>query len=609
MAGLIPQTFIDKLLDQIDIVDVVDRRVKLKKSGKNYSARCPFHDEKTPSFSVNQEKQFYYCFGCGASGNVIGFLINYENADFPQAIKILADSLGLEVPQENKSPGNVNYSGSETNYKPLYECLNKASEFYQSQLRGHPEAHRAITYLKERGLTGEIAKYFQIGFAPPGWNNLINKFGPSELDQKRLLETGMIVRNEVGHTYDRFRDRIVFPIRDQKGRVVAFGGRVLGDDKPKYLNSPETSVFHKGSELYGFYEAKHGSRSLTRILVTEGYLDVVALAQFGINYSVATLGTSTSQKHLERIFRLCPEVIFCYDGDDAGRKAALRALEVTLPTMIDGRQARFLFLPEGEDPDTLIRAKGKDYFESLITSARPLEEFLFDTLSKDIDMKTMEGRARYSKVALPYLKCLPSGIFRELMLQELAQRTGISKSSFALHEENMANSLHERKKPEEKSNSIITKVTNKPINQKYEVNCFSSINAALKSLLHQPNLANQVNESILKRLQNDEANILRESILLLQQSSAPTSELLLGHWYGTTNEKLIKKLADEEQLIPEEGIEAQFHDAVAKILMISDQSSISEEIAILKSKVYSSITQDEKIRLRKLLQMKRKLED
>ena len=605
MAGRIPQTFIDTLLEQIDIVDVIDGRVKLKKSGRNYSARCPFHDEKTPSFSVNQEKQFYYCFGCGASGNAIGFIMNYENIDFPKAIESLSNSLGLEVPQEVKSPRNAKYSESKKSYNPLYECLSEVSKFYQAQLREHPGAHRAVAYLKERGLTGKIAKDFQVGFAPPGWNNLINNLGSNESDQKKLLDTGMIVKNEAGRTYDRFRDRIVFPIRDRQGRVIAFGGRVLGNEKPKYLNSPETSIFRKSSELYGLYEAKLSNRSLTRLLVTEGYLDVIALAQFGIDYSVATLGTSTNKKHLERIFRICPEVIFCFDGDQAGRKAALKALEATLPTMLDGRQARFLFLPDGEDPDTLIRAKGKDYLESLISSAKPLEEFLFETLSKDINMETMEGRARFSKIALPYIDNLPAGIFRELMLQELANKTGISKSSFSYNDENP---LRPTQAFEEISN-LVTTTSNKPNNQINESNPSFFIDAAIKLLLHRPNLAHQIDESILNKLENKAAVTLGDSIKILKKNSSPTPALLLGHWHGTANEELMKKLANEEQLVPEEGIEVQFHDAIAKILQISDQSVISLEISALKSKSYSSITDEEKKRLLKLLQMKQNLEE
>ena len=426
MAGRIPQNFLDDLLERVDIVDVVDRRVKLKKTGKNYSARCPFHDEKTPSFTVNPEKQFYYCFGCGAGGNALGFLMDYENIDFPQAVENLAGTVGLEVPREE---GGRRGSSSEDRHKPLFSLLEEAAVFYQKALRSHPAAERAVGYLRGRGLTGEIARDFGLGFAPPGWDNLLGALGSDEPRRERLLATGMVVRNDAGRVYDRFRDRVVFPIRDQRGRVVAFGGRVLGDDKPKYLNSPETPVFHKGRELYGLYEARQHNRKLDRLLVVEGYMDVIALAQHDIRNAVATLGTATSQTHLERIFRLCPEVVFCFDGDEAGRKAAFRALEATLPAMTDGRQARFLFLPEGEDPDTLVRARGAEHFRGLADQAAPLERFLFEACAEGIDSGTLEGRARYAKAALPHLRTLPQGVYRELMFRELAERTGLELAS------------------------------------------------------------------------------------------------------------------------------------------------------------------------------------
>ncbi len=422
----IPQKFIDDLLDRIDIVDVVDRRVKLRKTGKNFSACCPFHDEKTPSFSVNPEKQFYYCFGCGAGGNAIGFIMDYERMDFPEAVESMAQSAGLEVPREQSRPGDP--PPQESN-KPLYEQLEAAARFYELALRKHGDAKRAVTYLKGRGLTGQIAKAFRVGFAPPGWDNLMSDAGDNEKAQSLLMEGGMLVKNDKGRTYDRFRDRIMFPILDARGRVIAFGGRVLGDDKPKYLNSPETPVFHKSRELYGLYQARKNNRSLDRIVVVEGYMDVIALAQNGIGYAVATLGTATSETHLERLFRHVTEVVFCFDGDEAGRKAAFRGLEAALPAMQDGRQAKFLFLPDGEDPDTLVRAKGKAHLEHLFDTAPPLETFLFNQLAEGLDLNALDGRARFSKIAAPYVHKLPEGVFKTLMYQELANRTGIDVGS------------------------------------------------------------------------------------------------------------------------------------------------------------------------------------
>ena len=425
MARL-PQAFLDDLLDRLDIVEVIDRRVKLKKAGKNYSACCPFHEERTPSFSVNPERQFYYCFGCGAGGNALGFVMEYERLDFREAVEGLAQSVGLEIPQDD--PRSSNEPVRDQN-KPLYEALEHASKFYEHALRQHAERHKVVNYLKGRGLTGEIARDFRIGFAPAGWDNLMQANGTDEPAQDVLMRSGMLVKNDKGRTYDRFRERVMFPIQDQRGRVIAFGGRVLGDDKPKYLNSPETPVFQKSRELYGLWQARKHPRRLERIVVVEGYMDVIALAQHGIHYAVATLGTSTSETHLERLFRLVPEVVFCFDGDDAGRKAAFRGLEATLPAMQDGRQAKFLFLPEGEDPDTLVRAKGKAYLENRFDQADPLETFLFKHLAEGLDLESMDGRARFSKLAAPHLHRLPEGVFKTLMYQALAEKTGIDAES------------------------------------------------------------------------------------------------------------------------------------------------------------------------------------
>ena len=425
MAGLIPQSFIDDLLDRVDIVDVVDSRVKLKRTGKNYSACCPFHEEKTPSFTVSPEKQFYYCFGCGASGNALGFVMDYERLSFPEAVEQLARVNGLEVPREVQSEAEVK---REQEKRSIYTLLEKADEFYQQQLRQHPSKHLAVNYLKNRGLDGKTAKAYGVGFAPPGWDNLLKALGNSDDDKHLLIEGGMLIHQEQEKKlYDRFRHRIMFPIRDTRGRVIGFGGRVLGDDKPKYLNSPETPVFHKGQELYGLYEARLAYRELPRLLVVEGYMDVVSLAQFGIGYGVATLGTACGPDHLDRAFKYTNEVVFCFDGDKAGRSAALRALDASLATMTDGRTVKFLFLPEGEDPDTLVRQIGPDKFERMIELAVPLEDYLFDAVAEGLNIRTMEGRASFSKRAAPLLDRLPKGVFRELMFDSLATRTGLNR--------------------------------------------------------------------------------------------------------------------------------------------------------------------------------------
>lgn len=426
MAGLIPQSFIDDMLDRLDIVDVVDSRVKLRKTGKNYSACCPFHDEKTPSFTVSPEKQFYYCFGCGASGNALGFVMDYERLSFPEAVESLARLTGLEVPREVQTEAQAK---REQEKRSIYTLLEKADEFYQQQLRHHPSKLQAVNYLKNRGLDGKTAKAYGVGFAPPGWDNLLKALGQNDEDKHLLIEGGMLIHQEQEKKlYDRFRHRIMFPIRDTRGRVIGFGGRVLGDDKPKYLNSPETPVFHKGQELYGLYEARLAYRELPRLLVVEGYMDVVSLAQFGIGYGVATLGTACGPDHLDRAFKYTNEVVFCFDGDKAGRSAAHRALEASIDTMIDGRTVKFLFLPEGEDPDTLVRQIGPEKFERMIELAVPFEDYLFDAVAEGINIRTMEGRATFSKRAAPLLDRLPKGVFRELMFESLATRTGLNRN-------------------------------------------------------------------------------------------------------------------------------------------------------------------------------------
>lgn len=426
MAGRIPQSFIDDLLARVNIVDVLDGRVnKLKRTGKNYSGLCPFHKEKTPSFTANQEKQFYYCFGCGAGGNAIGFLMEYERLDFPEAVEELAKMVGMEVPRE---ANNSKQQQRDKQLKEIYSVLEKSTEYYCDQLRQHPGRAAAVDYLKSRGMTGQIAKRFQIGLAPAGWDNLIQHIG-SEKAQLDLLErAGMLIHNEErGSHYDRFRERIMYPIRDQRGRVIAFGGRVLGDAKPKYLNSPETDTFHKSRELYGLYEARQHNSKLERLIIVEGYMDVIGLAQYGITYGVATLGTATTAQHLERLFKMVSEVIFCFDGDAAGRKAARRALETTLPVIIDGKEARFLFLPDGEDPDSLVRKEGTEAFEQRISDALPLSSFFFMTLQENIDVDHLDGRARFSREALPLIDQMQPSILQQMMRNQVRELTGLSE--------------------------------------------------------------------------------------------------------------------------------------------------------------------------------------
>ena len=420
MAGTIPREFIDQLLARVDIVDVIGARVPLKKAGRELTACCPFHTEKTPSFTVSPAKQFYHCFGCGQHGTAVGFLMAYDRMTFPEAVEELARQVGLEVPRE----AGPERRGPDP--QPLYDTIEQAARYYQEQLHRHPTARQAVEYLKRRGLSRETATAFGLGYAPAGWDNLLQALGTDEAAVKRLDTAGLLLESDTGKRYDRFRERVMFPIRDGRGRVVGFGGRVLGDAKPKYLNSPETPVFHKGRELYGLYEARRAPGAIERLIVVEGYMDVIALAQHGIGNAVATLGTATTGEHLDRLFKAAPEVTFCFDGDRAGREAAWKALNAALPHLREGREARFLFLPEGEDPDTLVRKEGAEAFAQRVHLAQPLSEFLYSRLAAGLDVTTLDGRARLASKAKPLLAQLPPGPFRELMQQRLTELTGVA---------------------------------------------------------------------------------------------------------------------------------------------------------------------------------------
>ncbi len=416
MAGRIPQSFIDELIARTDIVEVVGSRVQLRKAGREWKACCPFHNEKTPSFWVSPDKQFYHCFGCGAHGTALGFLMEHDKLPFPDAVEELAGRLGLEVPREDDGRGPRERPGED-----LYELLGQVTQFYRDCLRDAP---RARDYLRRRGLTSEACVKFGIGYAPDAWDSILRRFGGSPEKVARLTEAGLVIERsggrDAGH-YDRFRDRVMFPIRDLRGRTIAFGGRIIDAGEPKYLNSPETPLFHKGRELYGLYEARQSLRSIDRLLVVEGYMDVVRLAQAGIAYSVATLGTATTPEHLNRLFRVCGEVVFCFDGDRAGRTAAWRALENALGHAREGRQLRFLFLPEGQDPDSLVGGEGAEAFEARIAAAMPLSEYLVGQLAAQVDRSSVDGRAKLAELARPLVQRVPEGVYRELLLERLAQ--------------------------------------------------------------------------------------------------------------------------------------------------------------------------------------------
>ena len=543
--SFIPQSFVDDLLERSDIVDLIDSRVKLKKTGKDYAACCPFHDEKTPSFTVSRDKQFFHCFGCGANGNAISFLMDYDRLTFPEAVESLAKTIGVEVPREGSSEQQSQQKAYEKTRKSLYRIMESVNTYYQQQLKEHNQRKTAINYLKRRGLNGDIVRRFGIGFAPPGFDNLIKALASNNESQLLLLEAGMLVENQQRDFYDRFRHRIMFPIRDTRGRIIAFGGRVLGNDKPKYLNSPETRLFQKNRTLYGLYEARQTYRQLKRLIVVEGYMDVVSLAQFGIHYAVATLGTACGSQHLQQAFQFVSEVVFCFDGDRAGRQAARRAMENTLPIMEDGRQVKFLYLPEGEDPDTLIRQIGVEKFTHLIDQSPPLESVLFDELSHDLDIQTMEGRARLSKLAAPLLNQLPRGVYRELCFAQLAKRTQLSMDRLMA----LLDELPQNDYPAEISAEKLVGQTSFRIENESRVTAPSSqlpssLTAAKKMLLspgdlavvlllYQPKLAQNITDiDELEDSQDASVKLLLKLIALLKQYPEFSSGQILGHWQG-----------------------------------------------------------------------------
>ncbi|CAK13369.1 DNA primase [Pseudomonas entomophila] len=646
MAGLIPQSFIDDLLNRTDIVDVVSSRVQLKKTGKNLSACCPFHKEKSPSFTVSPDKQFYYCFGCGAGGNALGFVMDHDNLDFPQAVEELARAAGMEVPREEGRRGQKPRQPTDS---PLYPLLEAAAEFYRQALRNHPTRKAAVEYLKGRGLSGEIARDFGLGFAPPGWDNLLKHLGADTLQQKVMIDAGLLIENaESGKRYDRFRDRVMFPIRDSRGRVIAFGGRVLGDDKPKYLNSPETPVFHKGQELYGLYEARKHNRNLDEIIVVEGYMDVIALAQQGLRNAVATLGTATSEEHLKRLFRVVPSVLFCFDGDQAGRKAAWRALESTLSSLQDGRRARFLFLPEGEDPDSLVRAEGTDAFQARINQhAQSLADYFFEQLSNEADPRSLEGKAHMAALATPLIEQVPGANLRQLMRNRLKEITGLDAQQTerlrkdtpppSLPSHNLAPDYNypseidyghygdpappdysadahgyqewtpskgSSKKPRDGKSWKGGKnwkdgEWRREPPQWVPVAVEPPIRIAIRTVLHRPALALKVEDaSNFADEKSEDGQLLISVVQSVQKKPELSSMELMARCHGTQYGAMLRSMAEKEWLIEDQNLEQQFFDTINRLSATQRERGL--ERLISKSRL-TKLDEDENAKLLDLL--------
>jgi DNA primase len=559
---------------------VVSSRIQLTKAGHDLKARCPFHDERTPSFTVSPAKQFFHCFGCGAHGTAVGFLMDYEHLDFPEAIEELAGMAGVEVPREDapqRGPDNT----------PIYEVLERAARWYQRQLREHPDGPRAVAYLKRRGLTGEVASRFGIGFAPPGWSNLLEALGASA-GEALLERAGLAIHRDSGGRYDRFRNRVMFPIVDRRGRTIAFGGRVLDDDTPKYLNSPETAVFHKGRELYGLYQARRAGSRLERLVVVEGYMDVVALAQAGFENAVATLGTAATSEHVELLFRTCPDVVFCFDGDEAGRRAAWRALETTLAAMRDGRQAFFMFLPEGEDPDSLVRARGPGAFREALDSAASLGTVLFEHLADQVDMSTIDGRARLTELARPLLGRIPPGTFRDLAATHLGELTGLPSplpgardSSTLTPGGGGPTPGHTRRARPGQGRASTTPVRR-----------------AVTLMLHHPRLADGVKDpSAIAQAGEAGCELLAGLVEAVRDRPDISTAALVERFRGESTGRHLARLATEE--VPElsDGLRAEFDDCVGRILDSAGNRRFGDLLAKVRAGEASEAEQREFARL------------
>ena len=604
MAGRIPQAFIDELIARADIVEIIGSRVPLKRAGREYKACCPFHDEKTASFWVSPDKQFYHCFGCGAHGTALGFLMEYDRLPFPEAVEDLAGRLGLPVPRETSgapgsSPGGA--AGAEDS-APLYELLAKVADFYCSALQ---RSERARAYATQRGLTAATIEAFRIGYASDSWNDVLRRFGEREQDRRALLAAGLIIERERGGEaagsasgsdayYDRFRDRLMFPIRDTRGRVIAFGGRVLGSGEPKYLNSPETALFHKGKELYGLYETRLARRPLKRLLLVEGYMDVVRLHQAGVTDAVATLGTATTAEHLHRAFRLVSEVAFCFDGDRAGRAAAWRALQQALPEARAGRELRFLFLPDGEDPDSLVGREGGERFAARLETALPLSEYLVAQLGEQADVSHADGKAHFVALARPLLEKIAPGVYRELLLDRVAAAIGLPA-------ERLQQWLASPETPGATPTRGPQPAARSPAAPARQFGRGSLVTQAITLLLHFPAAASAVDAP--QRLQFSQLGQPGVTVLLalLEQlgvSPAATMAQTLERWRDRPEYRRLSELAASEPLVPDESAAGQeLCHAVARLL----DAELRRRLEVLIEKARAqTLDESEKLELQAL---------
>jgi len=571
----IPDAFIDDLLARADLVELIGARVPLKRQGKEYSARCPFHDERSPSFTVSPTKQFYHCFGCGADGTARTFRMDYDRLEVLEAVEELARRVGVEVPrdtqQRNANPDSLD----------LYQAVEAAAKFFQKQLA---TSSKAQAYLDRRDVSEAIREQFGIGYAPEGFNALRDALGTDPRRMSLLERAGLFSKNDSGRVYDKFRDRVMFPILDRRGRTIAFGGRVLGapadgrDAGPKYLNSPETALFHKGRELYGLWQVRQAHNRIDKLIVVEGYMDVVALFQHGVDCAVATLGTATTPDHAELLFRNAPDVYFCFDGDRAGRGAALKAMESVLPRMKDGRQAFFLFLPEGEDPDSLVRREGREGFEARLRDATPLSQFLFDSLSADVNLATLEGKGRLAERAKPLLAQIPDGAFGDLMQQRLTELTGVGARSAS----------PDTHVPAQRARSGTPAATPRR----------SLVRSAIMLLLQQPALALELQPPFgFAGLRQPGVPLLVDLLQLVLQRPDIGTGALVEHFDGREEHAALQKLAVQSLAGDESKWREEFLDAIAQLDRMTLQQRVEELQALVSEGGFAALSAAEKSEL------------
>ena len=594
MSGRIPQSFIDDLVGRTDIVELIGARVPLKKSGREFKACCPFHDEKSPSFWVSPDKQFYHCFGCGAHGTSLGFLMNYDRLSFPEAIEELASRAGVEIPRDTRPDDGRNREDAD-----LAALMARVAAHWAQQLPGN---RRAAEYIARRGLSPETLQKFGIGYAAQSWNDVLQRFGAQARDRQALLAAGLVIERDAAagpggdKLYDRFRDRIMFPIRDARGRVIAFGGRIIDQGEPKYLNSPETSLFHKGRELYGHYEVRQSRQTLRRLMVVEGYMDVVRLHQAGIEYAVATLGTATTPEHLKRAFRLVNEIVFAFDGDRAGRAAAWRALNNALPEVREGRQLRFLFLPEGHDPDTLVGAEGKQAFEQRLEGALPLSEYLVQEITAQADLAHADGRARFAEIARPLVARIPEGVYRELLIERLAE--AIRLPSNRLKELWAAANTAA---PARRDESARESPRSAP-RAGQSAGRGGLMRQAVLTLVHHPRIATELAAADLETLAElDEpgADILRALIEDLRRTPCTSTGQLLERWRDRPEAERLNRLAAIETLIADAAAALrEFRNALSR--MQAEQWKRRLDLLLEKEKA-EGLAADERQELQRLI--------